>query len=54
MNDEAQLQTVPQTKRFVVRDRDAKRGKNWSFFPILYQSNDLNACHDYVFIKGLI
>lgn len=54
MNDEIQLNITPQTKRYVVRDRDAKRGKNWSFFPILYQSDDLNRCHEYIITKGLV
>ena len=53
MNDEI-IEKVPQTKRHAVRDYDVKNGKNWRYFPILYQSNDINMCREYILIKGLV
>ena len=45
---------TPQTKRHAVRDFDVKSGKNYRYFPILYQSNDINRCWEYIMMKGLI
>lgn len=54
MKGEILIQSPTQTKKYVVRDINAKRFKDWCMYPILYQSNDLNRCQDYMIIKGLI